>query len=439
MTTSKAIIDAKIKALNAKGDQAWKAYDSGRISLTEYNSLVDECEAEELGVNNLIRRNNTKTKARQFAGNDGEIFGSGDDGGYGFGRRTKAAPGCASPTTNDLSTNVLAIPESGWEAMFKSCQNRQPFAMNVASPSWKTKAMADRDDVRSKAAPIFTLEGASQSLLPAELIPQAFQLRYESDRIWSHLPGRAMNSQSIAYLQHASNTNPAVVTGEGVQLPDLGMGITERVATAVKIGATSTFSRELIDDFSDFVGFVPQEIARGVVDAESNYCVNDPTAGLLSVANTLQRAAASSATPIDAIVAGINDIKVGASYATADLLVMHPTTWLDIRTIRGTTGMYVLRQNEPDELGQSRNSFFGVPVVVNTKVPLGVCIILDASVSVIAFTRMGLEIAVNWQGDSVFSTFGYQWRVVERIALAVTRPTAVCVVSGLPSYSYGAS
>jgi len=64
---------------------------------------------------------------------------------------------------------------------------------------------------------------------------------------------------------------------------------------------------------------------------------------------------------------------------------------------------------------------------------------MDTNLAVIAFQRMGLEIAVNWQGDSVFATFGYVWRVVERIALAVIRPSAICAVINLPSYSAGGS
>jgi hypothetical protein len=97
----------------------------------------------------------------------------------------------------------------------------------------------------------------------------------------------------------------------------------------------------------------------------------------------------------------------------------------------------VLAQNEPNELGETLDSIFGVKVVQNTKVPLGTAIVLDTAVSTIAFTRMGMEIAVNWQGDSVFPTFAYQWRVVERIALGIVRPSAICVVTGLPYVAGG--
>ena len=44
----------------------------------------------------------------------------------------------------------------------------------------------------------------------------------------------------------------------------------------------------------------------------------------------------------DAVLAGVNDIRVGTSFARADLIAMHPTTWLNLRTTPTTTGAYVL-------------------------------------------------------------------------------------------------
>jgi HK97 family phage major capsid protein len=289
------------------------------------------------------------------------------------------------------------------------------------------------------------VEGAGGSLLPPELIPSAFPIRYEPDRAWSHFPGMPMTTQQIAYLQHTGNTNPAAVTAEVATLPDLGMVIVEKTATATKIGATAAFSRELLDDFSDFVGFVPDEMSKALIDAETNYVVNNATAGILATSGILTRNAAGawptgSATAIDAVMAGINDIRVGSSFCKANLILMHPTTWLDMRTTRTTTGAYVLDQWTPNvTLGENLDNLMGVRVCQNTYVPLGTAIVMDTTSAVIAFQRMGIELAVNWQGDSVFSTFAYQWRVVERIALGIPRPSAICAVINLPSYSSGGS
>ncbi len=76
-------------------------------------------------------------------------------------------------------------------------------------------------------------------------------------------------------------------------------------------------------------------------------------------------------------------VRVGSSFARADLIVMHPSTWLDVRSTRTTIGSYVLRQDEPmEELGETLDSFFGVRVVQNTKCPLNTAIIMDTALAV---------------------------------------------------------
>ena len=58
------------------------------------------------------------------------------------------------------------------------------------------------------------------------------------------------------------------------------------------------------------------------IDAESDYVINDSSAGIRANTNILTRAASSSPTAIDAVVAAMNDIWVGTSYARADLVTV---------------------------------------------------------------------------------------------------------------------
>lgn len=182
-------------------------------------------------------------------------------------------------------------------------------------------------------------------------------------------------------------------------------------------------------------------MAKALYDAESNFVLNHPTLGILATSGILTRNANTSANAIDAILAGINDIRVAsAAFSEADILIIHPTTWLDIRTIRTSTGAFVLRQNEPmDVLGEGLDNFFGVPVVQTTTCPTNVAITMNREDAIIGFTRQGPELAINTTGDAVFSTFAWQWRITERVTIAIPRPSAICVITALPSYSGGAS
>jgi hypothetical protein len=64
---------------------------------------------------------------------------------------------------------------------------------------------------------------------------------------------------------------------------------------------------------------------------------------------------------------------------------------------------------------------------------------MDTAIAVKAFTRMGMEVVLNQFGDAEFTSFGVQYRAVERIALAIIRPTAIAQVTGLLSNPAGGS
>jgi HK97 family phage major capsid protein len=342
---------------------------------------------------------------------------------------------------NPFAPSPLHASQEQWASLFEACEAQMPsFAVNLKAFGGQNPRDTFASGARMKA-PNFSLEGTPGSLLPPQLIPAAFPLLMEPTRVFSHLPGMPMDSQWIQYIQHSANTNPAAVTAEVVALPDLGMTFTPKTAVAQKLGATAAISRELLDDFSNFVSAIPEQMARALWDAESNFVLNHPTLGILATSGILTRNANTSANAIDAILAGINDIRVASSaFSQADLLIIHPTTWLDIRTIRTTTGAFVLRQNEPmDVLGEGLDNFFNVPVVQTTQCPQSVAIVMNRTDAIIGFTRQGPELMVNTTGDAVFATYAWQWRIAERITIAIPRPSAICAITALPSYSGGAS
>jgi HK97 family phage major capsid protein len=135
-------------------------------------------------------------------------------------------------------------------------------------------------------------------------------------------------------------------------------------------------------------------------------------------------------TPIDTVVKAINDIRVGPSFGQADLIACHPSTWLYLRTQKNQYGSYLLLQNTPNQIG-TMNDLFGVKVLVNTMIPVGTAIVFDTTNSVKSWTRWGLEVMLNQFGTYEFENNAVTWRVEERVAIGVFRPTNICVVSGL--------
>jgi HK97 family phage major capsid protein len=138
----------------------------------------------------------------------------------------------------------------------------------------------------------------------------------------------------------------------------------------------------------------------------------------------------ASTTQIDALVAAANDIRVGPAYADADLIILNPTDWLTIRTLKTTFNSYILDPNDPNTLSGVDN-IFGIRVVTSTQCPEGTGIVLDSKIAATVWMRQGMEILSNQFGDWAFSHNAWQYRAEERFGLGLQYPKAVCVVTAL--------
>jgi HK97 family phage major capsid protein len=173
---------------------------------------------------------------------------------------------------------------------------------------------------------------------------------------------------------------------------------------------------------------------RALINAETNQVVNGSgtapnMTGILNVSGMLTRAMGTD-TPLDAIQLAFNGLRVGPAFATADLVAMHPTTWNAIRRQKTTFDSYIL---SPDPSTGQVESLWGVTVVVNTFIPAGTAIVFYPTQAVLAWTRLGLTMGVNQFGDTEWTNNLVSFRVEERVAIGVRRPTAVCTVTGLPT------
>jgi HK97 family phage major capsid protein len=193
---------------------------------------------------------------------------------------------------------------------------------------------------------------------------------------------------------------------------------------------------EALSDFNYFAGFVPTELSRALINAETDLIINGSTSGgptgmtgVLAVSGTLTRATGSD-TPLDAIQLAFNDVRVGPAFATADLVAMHPTTWNALRRQKTTFNSYILA---PDPATGQVNTPWGVTVVANTKIPVGKAVVLDTTQSLLAWTRWGMLVEANPYGDAEWTQNFISFRCEERIGLGVRRASAICVVTGLPT------
>jgi HK97 family phage major capsid protein len=324
------------------------------------------------------------------------------------------------------------LPEAAVKSLWQAAKSRQSLRLD----SKDFRANADL-----KAGP-FGTGGFTSGALPAALRPDLqLGLPYEPNRIFSSFTQMAApTAGSVEYVQHASNTNPAAAVAELGLKPDLGPVYTTVTTAFTKVAALASISMEALEDYSHFATWLPQELMRAVYDAENGEVLNGSGSsphmlGLLNTSGILTRAM-SSDTPLDAIRKGINDLRTGTAFAKASLIVVHPTTLADLELQKSSTGQYLLNPDDPSALGDT-SRIFGVDVVSTTTLAAGKAVVLDAS-TVLAWTRHAITLETNqFGGDSSTASYWQSnvvgFRAEERIAIGVTRPTAVCVISGLPS------
>ncbi len=308
-----------------------------------------------------------------------------------------------------------------WRNMWAAAKSRMPsYSFEIGN-----KELGDGISFKDAIS-----EGSPGSLLPSVIHPEwALMLPYEPDRLRDHFRGAGMESQSVAYLAHTGNSQPAVAgVAELAEKLDIGMQLTQRTAFAIKIAALAKCSTEALADYQSFAQWVPAELTRAMVDAETDWVANDTTTGLLHNANVLTRNATTSETELDAIRYAINDLRVGPAFAQADIIAWHPTTAAYAKTRKDSLGRYLLT---PDPQTGAVNSVWNLKSVENTKIAEGTALVIDTSQAVLAWTRQSLTVDMNPYGGDAWAHNYVTFRAESRQALGITRPKAICVVTGL--------
>ncbi len=305
--------------------------------------------------------------------------------------------------------------------------------------------------LRHKAAGAPLTESGLDNQLPAIQVPGPYGQYgkpYEPFRLMANIPTVGMTGPSAAYLQHVSNTNEAARVAEGAAKPSLGPTVNELFIKPMKIAATVEASMEILQDHEAFASWLPVELQRSVINAESLYlfqanATGGPTAaefnGLLGTSGTLAQDA-TGLTFADALSHAYTKIRTGSAFSEPDLVITSPATAAAALRTKTTTGAYVFDiVRGPGALNQ-QNEFdvFGVRTVVSTQVPDGTAIVLSiAGGACVGWIRHGLELMYNPYGGTtnagadLWRTNQYSWRAEERISLSVPRPAAICVVDNL--------
>jgi HK97 family phage major capsid protein len=293
--------------------------------------------------------------------------------------------------------------------------------------------------VRTKSA--ITEGGLSpNSLPPLQVYGDRgwFSLPYELTRVANFLPNVAMDGPGVAYFRHDSNGAEAAYVAEAGTKPDLTPVVTEQYIRPAKVAGQINLTHELVQDAGDaFASHLVTDLARSLYNSESNLILNGTVgsngfAGVNQVSGSLTQAIGSDS-PLDclnkAFVALRND------FFEPDVVFIHPTTLGALRRVKDLNNRYVLDMlSGPRGIDQTNESenLWGVQVVQTTQQSAGSAAVLSVrSGAAVVYVREALTTFFDPYSQS--ATNIYRYISETRLALAVPRPSAICLVSGLPT------
>lgn len=173
-----------------------------------------------------------------------------------------------------------------WQTLAEAARCKAPMSVEFDQGATgfgavQLKGFTDGDGVRTKQTPVGEgVAGAGGSLIPPVLMPEMFAERLEPDRIWSHLTTVSAVGQWATYLQHPSDTYPAAPTAELATIPNTDAQYQAKIVVFTKISAQQAYSVEILEDTnSDVYAFAGSELSRKLIDAESEFLVNNTDTG----------------------------------------------------------------------------------------------------------------------------------------------------------------
>jgi HK97 family phage major capsid protein len=324
-------------------------------------------------------------------------------------------------TTLGADLNPFVITEKTLDLVSESIQSGHAFQVKLM----------DGANVETKSF------NTVESLLPAELMPGVVE-RIHEPRIADLLPMTGSDTLNYEYISDSTTSNTVTgLTAEGVAAPDVVLNFTEDTLQAQAIKATFGASYETLADRPSLLGYLTAEVFKQFSDEENSLLLNG-TSGIVGLTQTsgittvaVPDSLPTGANTFDYVIATIDAMRVSKSLAVADKAFVHPSTFHALTAQnKDTLGRWL---STPDPTVDIIERIFGVRIYLSTAMAAGQMLFLDTDRFGFVVLREGLRLLSPGYNASDFSEFIQRWAVIERLNLAVVRPTAVGLLTNLPS------
>ncbi|SBS76422.1 hypothetical protein MHPYR_310086 [uncultured Mycobacterium sp.] len=292
------------------------------------------------------------------------------------------------------------------------------------------KGVTDGSRVQTKA---FT---TASSLVPADLSLPIQERIYDVD-IMSYLPTITGSGSTFRFVYDPSTTGvTATVVAEGAAKPQ-NVVTYENVDTAyTKLAEFITLSHETISDYPQSLGATIQRAMNDVISKRNTQLLSGSGAsgnmnGLITAAGStiaVPGSLATGVTQLDYFIQAVDTLRVAPGvFAVADLCLLHPSTWHSLLLLKDSLGRPLLN---PEQGVATSFQIAGVPVKISTDVPAGTAVVLDTSRYGYVVVRESVLVLDGFNASDFVENLR-SWVIETRLTHIVTRPTAICTITGL--------
>lgn len=239
------------------------------------------------------------------------------------------------------------------------------------------------------------------------------------------MPGRT-SSNAIEYVRESGFQNSAAPVAELALKPQSDLSF-ELLSTPVRtIAHWFHASKQVLDDIPLLQSYIDGRARYGLaLVEEAQLLAGDGTGqnllGLVPQATAFDYANLSGAgdTKIDRVRRAMLQVRKALYRATA--VVMSPTDWADIETMKDADGRYIIG----DPRGVVEKRLWGLPVVDSDAIEEGKFLVGAFNMAAQVFDREDANVQVSTEDRDNFIRNAVTIRAEERLALAVTRPEAI--------------
>lgn len=242
---------------------------------------------------------------------------------------------------------------------------------------------------------------------------------------------------AVPYLREDTLTPAATSVTEEGQKPEASWDWSQTSAPVVKIAVIGRVTDELFEDVPAMQSYIDQRLRYMVEIEEDDQLLNGngggDLTGIINTANVNTQALGALSKP-DAIRKGITKVQ-STGFFRPDGIVMHPNDFEEIALLKDANGQYLGGGPfyAPYGNGQyvSFERVWGLPTVVTTSCPEGTAIVGAWKLGAMIFRKKGLTLESTNSDASDFQYNRIAIRAEERLALAVFRPKAFTLVTGI--------